>query len=55
MTKIILHKLENKVQAKKDKKLWISRNKSKSKFKDGVLNLNKNFVRNLNKNTNKKN
>ncbi len=44
MTKIILKKLENKNELKKGRKLWISRSKDKSKFKDGTLNLNKNFM-----------
>lgn len=44
MTKIILNKLEKKNELKKGRKLWISRSKDKSKFKDGTLNLNKNFM-----------
>jgi hypothetical protein len=44
MTNIILNKLEKKNELKKGRKLWISRSKGKSKFKDGTLNLNKNFM-----------
>ena len=50
MTKVILNKLEKKNEQKKNKKLFISRSKAKSRFKDGVLNLSKNFLKNINKN-----
>jgi hypothetical protein len=44
MTKFVLNKLDTKNKEKKDRKLWLSRSKTKSKFKEGVLNLNKNFM-----------
>lgn len=45
MTQIILDKLDKKKQEKDNKKLMISRNKAKSRFKEGVLNVGKNFKR----------
>lgn len=45
MTQIILDKLDKKKQEKDNKKLIISRNKAKSRFKEGVLNVGKNFKR----------
>ncbi len=66
MTSIILNKLEQNSESKKNKKLWISRNNERSRFKNGVMNLSKNFMKNVNsrnsrnsqdrkKNTNSKN
>ncbi len=45
MTKVILKKEEHKSNLRKNRKLWISRNNHKSKFKDGVLNLSRNFMK----------
>jgi hypothetical protein len=52
MTNVILGKLEKKKEEGKNRKLWISRSKSSSKFQEGVLNLSKNFMKNINKNPN---
>jgi hypothetical protein len=52
MTKVILNKEEHRLKLKKDRKLLISRNNNKSKFKDGVLNLSKNFMKYGKKQTN---
>jgi hypothetical protein len=43
MTQIILGKHEKEKEKKQQKKLFISRNKQRSRFKDGVLNVGKNF------------
>ena len=50
MTKIFVKKLEKKKEDKNVKKLQISHTKSKSRYKEGTLNLSKNFMKNLNKN-----
>lgn len=47
MTQIILSKLEKKKEEKDNRKLIISRNKARSRYKDGVLNVGKNFQKNL--------
>jgi hypothetical protein len=49
MTNIIQNKYDKEQDDKKNKKLVISRNKKKSRFKDGVLNLSKNFMKTMNK------
>ena len=54
MTQIILDKLDKKKQEKDNKKLMISRNKAKSRFKEGVLNVGKNFKRDKISNDQKK-
>lgn len=54
MTNVILGKLEKQKEEGKNRKLWISRSKSSSKFQSGVLNLSKNFMKNINKNPNHK-
>lgn len=49
MTNIILDKVSKVITEKKNKKLEISRFKQKNRFKDGVLNLPKNFMKYDNK------
>ncbi len=48
MTKVILSKHETSKDRKKNRKLFISREKNKSKFQEGTLNLSKNFMKNIN-------
>ena len=43
MTTIILDKLEKQKEEKRNRKLIISRNKKRARFKDGVMNVGKNF------------
>lgn len=43
MTTIILDKLEKQKEEKRNRKLIISRNKNRARFKDGVMNVGKNF------------
>lgn len=50
MTKIFINKHETQREEKRNKKLQISHTKQKAKYKDGVLNLSKNFMKNVNKN-----
>ena len=54
MTKIILNKVERAKDEKKNRKLWMSRSKQKSKFQNGVMNLSKKFVKDLKKSGNNK-
>jgi hypothetical protein len=49
MSKIILDKFEKQKELKKMRKLQISRNKRKSKLKDGTLTLSKNYNNEINK------
>jgi len=49
MNKFISNKLEKQKELKKNRKLWISRSKNKSSFKEGVLNLSKKFVKEFKK------
>ncbi len=49
MTKIFIKKEENKKEEKRNKKLQISHTRHKAQYKDGVLNISKNFMKNLNK------
>jgi hypothetical protein len=46
MSNIIVNKIEKNNTEKRNKKLRISQFKNKSKFKDGVLNLPKSFLKN---------
>ena len=45
MTNIIVNKVEKQAEDKKNKKLQHSHYKHKSKFKEGVLTLSKNFLK----------
>lgn len=49
MLKIIKNREENNIKNKKNSKLKFSRSKEKSRFKNGVLKIGKNFLNNLNK------
>ena len=53
MTTIILDKLEKQKEEKRNRKLIISRNKNRAKFKDGVMNVGKNFKKDKILNDNK--
>jgi hypothetical protein len=50
MTKVFINKLENKKEEKRNKKLQISHTRQKAQYKDGVLNIGKNFMKKVNKN-----
>lgn len=47
MTQIILDKYQKQKEEKRNRKLHISRNANKSRFKDGVLNVGKNFKKEI--------
>lgn len=49
MTKVFINKLEKKKEEKRNKKLQISHTKHKAQYKDGVLNISKNFMKNIQK------
>lgn len=53
MTTIILDKLEKQKEEKRNRKLIISRNKNRARFKDGVMNVGKNFKKDKILNDNK--
>ena len=52
MTKFVENRLEKEEDEKNNMKLKFSHGKKKSKFKDGVMNVNKGFIRNLKRNNN---
>ena len=53
MTTIILDKLEKQKEEKRNRKLIISRNKNRARFKDGVMTVGKNFKKDKILNDNK--
>lgn len=53
MTTIILDKLDKQKEEKRNRKLIISRNKNRARFKDGVMNVGKNFKKDKILNDNK--
>lgn len=49
MTKVFINKFETKKEDKRTKKLQMSHTRQKAQYKDGVLNIGKNFMKKIDK------